>query len=288
MGLLKSCGHCGIKVGGVFLQCMTLQWHALESCLDSLIENDPRFIDARWDWFKRKEAPKIAPKISRPRHKIHDLEPVFDHALLLATTLGRLMLQNKQKMAELVSACTALNLKMDMDGNILMAINPTTKNNFSVFWYSFGECYIYTDVNGYCKFSSTAAILNHIRTKNKGNMVPKDTFFWERFNSIIELNRIMPLKLKSRLEILEYFLKYIKTMALCGFRMNTDKQNNPYAPCEGTRKTKDSITNVFYLFYDTQYNYFEYDAKHNLQKQLNSSTIHGLLNKMLAYSQVIA
>ena len=259
--------------------------HALEACLDTLHEDI--FLDAGWPkWLTRRKIqplPETRPVETGLQWRItydHD-ETSFDRELHQAYARGRIILEHIQKMGELREQCRHKGLHLINNDIVLLGRHPVTNNNFSVFWFSHGQNYIYSDRTGYVKFRSPESAVQHIMTNN-GVIRRKDEFIHHRMMAIVELHGIMTEQVNSRRLILSEYSKEQKNMAKRGFSLNAT--TNEFNPLEGTRKLSNSI-NDCYLFFDTQYKFYEIDSHGQVKKILIENTVEILLKKMLQYAK---
>jgi hypothetical protein len=283
--------------------------HKQHMLLEAMCEHvahytDGEFLDVRWrNLFSRKQ--KIQPlpqtgavqttslhqtnatqnKVSGEQRRMA-LDPIasFDYDLKLAYVYGRIMLEHIQKMTELYHAYTKAGYKIigewGTTSHVLMAKNPTSTLNFSVFWFSYGQFYIFSDKNGYIRLKTVNDVMQYIlKGKGKGKLSDKrDVFFDERIKAMFDLNEKIRSQMHSRFQILREFSFNQLQMTQLGYSLSV-KGSNIFNPLEGIRRVGNDIHH-FHIFFDNKYKFFEFDSQNNLKKRIESDNVSDLFQKI--------
>jgi hypothetical protein len=215
------------------------------------------------------------------------MDPIesLDHELKMAFVYGRIMLEHTQKMAELYHACVANRLTIHGEwskaSHVLKAVNPEYKSDFTVFWFTHGQVYVYFDQYGYSTYKTVDGVIKFVTTFQGNPLLHKDAFFKERLEAMKNLSGKIDQQIRSRIEILQHC--NIPEMNRLGYKVSFDG-SNMFDPVQGTRRVNGN-THHFYMFFDYThdhtYKFLEFDSQNTLVNRVQCHRVATLFGRIV-------
>lgn len=213
----------------------------------------------------------------------------LDYDLKMAFSNGRKMLEHTQKMTELYRACVENHLTIHGEWgparHVLKAVNARSKKDFTVFWFSPEQFYVYFDSYGYSTFKKVDDVIKYVTPivpVTIGNS--RDAFFQEKLDRSHVISSKVNQQMHSRIKILEHFNSNISRMNQLGYRvLFDDPGNNIFNPVQGTRKV-DGNTHFFFVFFDGSYKFFEFTSRNIMVKRFECLNVATLFQKITSSS----